>query len=191
MLRPRRTAFTLLEIILVMAVIVILAAVTYPSLDAMYGQSRAIAGADAFKAAMLTARAQAVEEGVPYRVTLVSGKGNFRVAPDLDAYWSGNAVPQKSESDNRSIIWEEHLPKGVLFSESDEPVQVDRDAETFTDPATAAVSAYKAVAVFLPDGTARDDYKVLLCSYGGTPLWVTLRSLTGEVNITRYQERGR
>jgi prepilin-type N-terminal cleavage/methylation domain-containing protein len=191
MTRSPRAAFTLLEIILVLAVIVVLAAITYPSLDAMYGQSRLTAGGDAFKAVLLKARAQAVEDGVPYRVSITPGSGNFRAAPDLNAFWSGTGqTAQPTDAENPSIVLEDHLPKGVVFSDSGMPVEVERAAETHGEPGKIAIGDFNTAAVYLPDGTAREDYRVLLCSRGGSPLWVILRSLTGEVNVTRYQIGG-
>lgn len=188
MRRSPQAAFTLLEIMLTLAVIVVILAITYPSLETMYSQSRMTAGADGFKAGMLTARAQAVEEGIPYRVALIPGQGNFRVAPDLANYWGGNGSSPPHDADNPSIIVEDNLPKGVIFGESDTPQQPDKDAETVRENVTP--SEYKTVAVFMPDGTARDDYKVLLCSRNGHPLWIALRSLTGEVSVVRYQTEG-
>src|SRR5436305_1968804 len=86
----RRRGFTLLELILVMAVIVALAAITYPSFEPMYRQFRMSAAADQLKAGLLHARAQAVEEGRPYAFAMLPGKGNFRVAPDGQQFWSGS-----------------------------------------------------------------------------------------------------
>jgi prepilin-type N-terminal cleavage/methylation domain-containing protein len=185
---PRRAAFTLLEVVLTLAVIVILAALTYPSLEAMYGQSRVTAGADSLKGAMLSARAQAVEEGVAYRVGIVPGKGNIRIAPDQQSYWDGTSAAPAGQGQT-SIIVEKTMPKSVIFSDTGTPLQPNDDSGKNQD-SSVSTGEYKTAAVFLPDGTARDDYKVLVCSRSCTPLWVILRSLTGEVSVTRYQTDG-
>ncbi len=189
MRRSSRAAFTLLEIVLTLAVFVVLAALTYPSLEGMYGQSRLIAGADGIKATLITARAQAVEEGVPYRVAILPGKGNFRLAPDLAANWNGTGSTSSGDG-SQSIVVADHLPSGIIFSDTGSPQQPDSEASTFSEPDGVSAGEYKTVAVFLPDGTARDDYKVLVCSRNGSPLWVVLRSLTGEVSVLRYQTEG-
>src|SRR5262252_3738325 len=88
-----RRAFTLLEMILVLTIVVILLSLAYPSFTSMQRQYRLEGAADAAKAGMASARAQAIEEGRPYRFAIVPGKGNFRVAPDSPAYWSGGQPP--------------------------------------------------------------------------------------------------
>jgi prepilin-type N-terminal cleavage/methylation domain-containing protein len=187
MQRSRRAGFTLFEIVLAMAVIVVIVSITYPSLEAMLRQSRITAGADAFRAGLMNARAQAVEEGTAYRVGIIPGTGNFRVAPDGDAYWKPGAMPQQDDG-RQAYIYEEHMPNGVVFSDTGSPITVQKDGETFNEPEKVSPADYKSVAVYLPDGTARQDYQALLCGRGGTPLWVILRSLTGEVSVVRSQE---
>src|SRR5436305_1973563 len=104
--RSTRRAFTLMEVLVVVAIIVVLAgiviitALVYPSLETMYAQARVTAGADNFKAGLLTARARAVEEGVAYRVSIVLGKGNYRVAPERQSYWDGGGPSSSSDSQN-------------------------------------------------------------------------------------------
>jgi Tfp pilus assembly protein FimT len=174
---------------LTLAVIVIVTALTWPTLMSMYGQARVTAGADAFRAGLAYARGQAIEDGQAYRIGVVPGSGNFRVAPDTPSYW-GNGGGTQDNGDTPVFIYEEHLPDGVVFSEDGTPVEVERDASTHKDPSTVAPGDYHSVAVFLPDGTARDDSQVLVCARGGSPLLVNLRSLTGEVSVTRYQTQG-
>src|SRR5215831_16602595 len=92
-----RRGFTLFEIILVMAVLVILAGLSYPSLENMYGYYRVQAAADTLRGNWAEARTRAMEEGRPYRFAAVLGKGNFRVAPDGAEFWSGSdAAPADS-----------------------------------------------------------------------------------------------
>ncbi len=195
MIRPRsrRRAFTLIEVILVLAIIVIIVAIAYPSLEGAYCQARLTAGADGFKAALLHARAQAVEDGIPYRVAILPGKGNFRVAPDLPSHWNGNGGDSSSSNDstNPPFILDEHMPRGTWFSETLAPSESRSDGDTFYEPEKAPIGQYKTVAVFLPDGTARDDDQPPpICGKGGTPLMVHVRSLTGEVTVSRYQSEG-
>src|SRR5262245_60922960 len=106
----RRTAFTLLELLLVMAVLVALAAITYPSLEPMYRQYRMSAAADQLKAGLLHARAQAVEEGRPYVFAILPGKGNFRVAPEGQQFWSGASdAPPTEENGIKPFLFEDSL----------------------------------------------------------------------------------
>ena len=56
-MRSVRPGYTLLEIILVLAIIVILAAVAYPSVEGMYTGVRLRAGVDGLRGAMMQARA--------------------------------------------------------------------------------------------------------------------------------------
>src|SRR5829696_2345444 len=58
--RPRRRpGVTLIEVLLVMALILALGAIAYPTLSAMYGDVRVKAAADDVRAALTEARAQA------------------------------------------------------------------------------------------------------------------------------------
>ena len=80
-MRQPRQAFTLLELVLVMTILVMLAAISYPSIDAMYGSYRVQAATDQVRAAWAEARTHAANEGRPYRFSIVPNKRNFRVAP--------------------------------------------------------------------------------------------------------------
>ena len=93
-MRRGRRGFTLLEILLVLALLVVLGALAFPSVEAMYGGIRLRAGADALGAALTNARAHAMDEGRNYRVAVLVGQGNFRVAPEGGGYW-GNGTPSR------------------------------------------------------------------------------------------------
>lgn len=199
-----RRAFTLLEIMLVMAVIVIIVALLYPSLEGMFGQQRVAAGTDSFRAALAYAKGRAIEEGVPYRVSLLPGKGNFRVAPDSDAHWSGGGSTSFSDDKISAFVFEGACPRGVIFSESSHPAYPERDEITDPEPEEIGLSSYRTFAVFLPDGTARltqtapeflrvrggDEARVLICARNGNPDWVLLRGVTGSAAVERYSEGG-
>jgi prepilin-type N-terminal cleavage/methylation domain-containing protein len=185
---PRRSAFTLLEVILVLAVIAILVALTYPSISTMYAQHRVTAGSDALRAALASARSQAMEDGVPYRVAVLPGKGNYRVAPDVASQWSGGGTDTPSTDDRPPLIFEDHLPRGVIFAESTAPQTPEEDELTYKESGEVNVTDYRLFAVYLPDGTARDDQKALVCGRNASPMWVSLRCVTGVVSVTPYKE---
>src|SRR5713226_287427 len=85
---PRR-AFTIFEIILVLAIVVILSAAIYPSLEAMYGDSKITAAGDMVRGAWSEGQAHAMNECRPYRFSVAFGTGDFRLAPDTTDLWAG------------------------------------------------------------------------------------------------------
>jgi prepilin-type N-terminal cleavage/methylation domain-containing protein len=79
--KPRR-AFTLLELIIVMTIILLIGAAAYPTIDGAYAYFKVTGAADGIKGAWARARARAIEDCVAYRFSIAPEKGRFRVAPD-------------------------------------------------------------------------------------------------------------
>src|SRR5438105_14721693 len=138
-----RRGFTLLEVTLVMAVIVLLAAMAYPSLEAMYADIRLTAAADQIRAAWADARARAIEDGQPYRFAVLPQDGRYRVAPDSDFQADGGGAPV-GDSELPPLVIEDSLPKGVRFA--DDGLAGEGDAGGWTT-----------LGKFQPDGTASRD----------------------------------
>jgi Tfp pilus assembly protein FimT len=178
-----RRSFTLLEMVLVLAVVVILTALVLPSMATLYRQYKVAAAADSIKAAMTSARAQAVEDGQPYSFAILTGKSNFRVAPENPGYWAGGAPPAADSTGNKPFILEDHLPNSIIFTEGEHGALPDAEEDTVVSQVSA--EQWKKVATFLPDGTARDDVTIVVRGHGGRPMIVTLRSFTGSVTARR------
>ena len=70
-----RRGYTLLELVLVLAVVVMVSAIAYPSLKGMYGHYKMTGAVDSVRAAWAQARAHAIEEGRPYRFAVVPDTG--------------------------------------------------------------------------------------------------------------------
>lgn len=182
--RRRRRGYTLMEVVLVMAIMVIFAALGYPSLDAMYAGVKVEGASDAVRAAWAEAQARAVNEGRPYRFAVVPGKGNYRVAPDGSDYWAGG-TPAPADPDNPPLVLEKSLPRGMGFTLDGGAPAVDARGETALPDDGVDPGQWSSTAVFLPDGTAQDDVDITLQLEGARPITVHLRALTGVVTVQR------
>jgi prepilin-type N-terminal cleavage/methylation domain-containing protein len=192
-----RSAFTLLELILVLALLVILGAMVYPSLDEMYGNNRLTAGADMVRAAWASARSHALDEGQAYRFAILPGQGNFRVAPDTSQFWGGNkggtSGPPSAAGDNAnaSFVLEDVLPKGVRFALPDSGPLGGAPDSGNSNPAPGSVDpgSWHSLATFLPDGTALEDVAIAFQRRGSRPVVLKLRGVTGVVTQS-WQDEG-
>ena len=180
---PRhRPSYTLLEVTLVLALLAIVTALAYPSIDGMYGHHRLTAALDEVRGAWASGRAHAIEEGTPYRFSVVLGKGNFRLAPDSPEYWEGGNPP--SGNGTQAVVITGALPRGVTFANGNGgagPAGGNPD----TVLASVSPSQYQTLAVFLPDGTARNDVEIRFIVRGAAPAVLRLRSMTGVVSVQR------
>ena len=173
MLYPRK-AYTLMEMVLVLAVIGIMGAVAYPTVMDMYGSYRLRAAADSVRAGWVGARSHAVEEGQRYRFSVIPGKGNFRIAPDDPSYWGG-ALPQ-SDPSHPPLVLEDALPSGIRFTVNGAPASDDGDS---SEPVGHVNDGdWVTQAYFDADGTAPEDVTITLASPGSRGVVVSLRSLT-------------
>src|SRR5258708_14257891 len=182
--RPSRPGFTLLEILLVMAILVILLSVAYPSLDALYGDTRVRGAADDVRGAWAEARVRSIDNGVPYRFAVQSGKGTFCIAPDSSDYWDGTkAIGSEDMDDGKVLVGS--LPNTIVFNLTQD---IPEDA-----------GGWRSIVTFLPDGTCKEDASVRIRegsgdsgSNGGSYITVSVRGLTGIVTVkTKKQEEGR
>src|SRR5688572_9378033 len=83
-----------MEVVVVMAILVLLAAVVLPSIYAFRGDTRPQAAADAVRTDLANARGRAMQAGTAYRVA-VSGDGKrIRRAPDTAEFAAAPATDQ-------------------------------------------------------------------------------------------------
>ena len=92
--RPPRRGFTLVEVIVVMAILILLAIIVLPSLGAFRGDTRSRAAGDVIRGELAVARARAKDEGKPYRVALSPDGRRLRRAPDAADFAQAPASDQ-------------------------------------------------------------------------------------------------
>jgi prepilin-type N-terminal cleavage/methylation domain-containing protein len=174
----QRQAYTLLEVIITMAILVVGTALVLPSITSMGGETRVLAGADMVKSRLAEARARAVEEGRPYRFEIVDTT-HCRITPDV----GDPAEPTSASASDDSEGNKDTLPANVSFDLSSS--KADAAADDTTDNGTSGAGLR---IVFLPNGSAREDAEIRVTSQGGRPAIVHLRALTGTTSITRDTE---
>jgi type II secretion system protein H len=158
----RRSGYTLFELILVVAVMGIVAALAVPLIGTMYGDKKLTAAADMVRARWADARSRAAEEGRPYRFEVTPGTGKFRLVPH-DDQTGGDATT----SDDAPPI-EGELPGEVKFS-----------TEGLTSGSSGSTDSSSNGIVFRPNGTADADSTITFTAPGSRPLVLTLRATTG------------
>lgn len=202
MVRPsRRRAFTLLELVLTMAIVVMVTALGYPAYEAMADGVRINAAVDDVRGGLAEAQARAMDEGRPYRFAIVPGQRNYRIAPDSSDYWSGGGSPTSSTPDGQAqpLVYPNQLPKGMALSlgvdggGNTSGTDTGNTSGTDTGKDSSAdvdAGAYISAAVLLPDGTARDDVDLTLSQRGTRIAIIHLRALTGCVTIQKNPTGG-
>jgi len=192
MVRSRRSAYTLFEIVLVMAVVVILSAIAYPSLKSMYGPYKLNGAIDSVRGAWSEARARAIAEGRPYRFSVEPNGTHFRVAPDSGDYWGGSSGPS-NDPNGQGLVMERALPSGVHFTVEGggcggAPPDSSNDKD---DGSRSASGSWTTGVVFQPDGSAKgtsgDDIKLTFQVRGARTTALQLRGMTGNVSVQVQQ----
>jgi len=168
---PARRGYTILELLVVLALLVILGAAILPSISGITGNVRQKAASDLVRARMAEARAKAMETNQPYRVSLSDDGSRIRVAPDDPQYAT---TPADRPAGYQSKVTEDAIEKAsahVLIDPNDPPPE--RDA-----------SGWTTVATFLPDGPCREaNVTVEVREKNYPPIRIRIRGVTGATKL--------
>lgn len=191
--RTLRAALSLLEMMLVLAVLVAVGAMVLPALHGPLEDQRLLKSADVIRAQWTRARVTAMKNGRMYVFRYVTASDEYAVEP-----WSGevNATEASQEAltmetlplprstaETRHLLGVagQRLPDGVQFFLG----ETQTDARLAQSAAgTAAPAAENAVSpiVFYPDGSTSDARLVLTNERFFVE--ITLRGLTGMVRVS-------
>jgi prepilin-type N-terminal cleavage/methylation domain-containing protein len=182
--KSQRSAYTLFEIMIVMALILILTAITMPiALQKTHEDVKVTAAADVVRARWADCKAQAVEENRPYVFSIVPNSSKYRVEPYRASSLVGTGLVAGSgldttdtgsnTSETTGYLIEDSLPSGVRFGTKEHPVNPDGEE---------ADGSYVRIAVFLPEGGALDDVEIQFAVKGSKTVTLRLRSLTATVS---------
>lgn len=165
--RHQRTAFTLFEMVVVLLLIVVASSLAMPLVDSMLHPNQLSAATDSVFANWEQSRNRAMEEGRPYRFSIKENGREFKIEPD-----DADSNPEKG------FTIEGALPETCLFVSNGTGI-----IEASARPESSGT--WKTVAVFLPDGTAREDATLCFGRPGLARVTLKLRAHTGQVSQVR------
>ncbi len=200
--RRGRSAFTMMELMLVMAILAAIAAMSWPAVSRAYEGLRLKKAGEQLQAAFGHARVQAMTSGVSQVFTFQPGTGQYTVSSlqdgsettesDSAAASSSSATISPSPSstpaaapagssvttgDNGSgCVYQ--LPDGYLFAGSQRVLDSRAATAESEISGNSTSSADTPPVLFYPDGTASEAV-VTISNPTGRSISVTLRGLTG------------
>jgi prepilin-type N-terminal cleavage/methylation domain-containing protein len=216
-----RRGYTLFEVVLVMAIILIIAAMASPLVfESLYGSTKVSAAADMVRARWADCRHQAVEHGRPYRFAVVPNTGKFKiepydpalhqlvpdsggpsgtVAPDGTRTGPGGAMTNPNAQDTVTPFMDSNTPvhdgtakMGIIIEDRLPSGVRFGTKDTPANPDSAEADGdYVTIAVFMPDGTALDDVEIVFGARGSASVTLKLRGLTGTATQYRGGEEGK
>ncbi|TWU65742.1 prepilin-type N-terminal cleavage/methylation domain-containing protein [Crateriforma conspicua] len=201
--RPATRAFTLLEMLLTLAVLTAVAAVALPQLDVLLSGSRLERAADQMRIEMTRTRVDAMRQGKVLMMEVVPETGDFRVRaynslsdatetaeinPGSSALLTGadQAMAMPVQTDEIPVK-EFTLPDNVTFggvtvASTVRSMQVVQDAASDTAVMDEPIGDTASPILFYPDGTTSTAAIQLQNAIGEGKL-VMIRGITGEVAI--------
>jgi len=188
-----RSAFTLLELLLVLAILVVIAAIASPNITAAFKRQTLKKSGDLIRAEWAKARTRAMTTGRVQIFRCSLGGNQFRTdtwVSASDAFGmqgsTSTAAPQQPRLGATTDGFEE-LPDGVTFYSSD---TVSESRELATDSEVAAMMGYteERRIYFYPDGTSSTS-RLVLFNDREQFVVVELRGLTGMSRVSDVKAR--
>jgi Tfp pilus assembly protein FimT len=184
--QARRSGLTLVEVCLVLALLVVIGAISAPMVGGSFSRATLHGASDLLRGAWSRARLAAMESGQTYVFRFQPNGRAYQIVTlsDLGAL-GAEAVPVEAaegEEDKPEDILrlaKNSLPSGVIFASG----EVSASSQVLATLGTASGGAWSSPVLFHPDGTS-SDATVVLANDAGQTIRVTLRGLTGGSNVT-------
>lgn len=180
----QRFGLTLIELLLVLAILVIVLALAAPAFTNAFESQRLRKSADLVRTEMMRARIRSIKTGEDYVFFYLPGTNQFGSAP-FSSSFSGTSVMSVSPQTSNSSLFEFGsglLPDGILFEAGE--IQVDERAAIQGAEGGAIGLANGAQQIlFYPDGSCQDA-QVVISLKEEIYVQVSLRGLTGTAKVS-------
>lgn len=196
--RITRRAFTLIEMILVLAILVAIGAIVAPSFSDAFQRQRLLSSADRLRSIWERARLTAMKTGQTQLFTCTTGAGDFSVAPymaDADMVNSsagasvvmGGTIAQTTTSGTMEapppeVAAPQMLEDGITFVSCAVSSDMRAMSVAQSQGGTAALSAMNQSVMFYPDGST-STAEVVLQDEAGKQRALRMRGLTGTTEV--------
>ena len=174
-----RAGFTIIELVVVLAMLLLLAALTLPSFAGLRGNAKQKAAADIVRTRIANARTRAMETGVPHRLAISSDGSKSRLAPDVPEFAT---LAASRYAGTNAAVNEDTLDKATAgLSNADG-----------TDSQGTSADDWKTIATFKPDGTCQEEHDAIVSLHedGFPPLRILIRGITGTARVLPAQAKG-
>ncbi len=185
--RHRRAAFTLLEILVVIAILAVLMALSLPNLWSTFAAEQLPESAARLKSLIAMCRAQAMNDARNYRVRFLPD-GTLKVERQVDAVYAPHVyLPVTDQWARQPILLEDVWVSEILsLPEGPPPIDIEDDLvefdEMIEEPVPVRELDEPLVITFLPDGLSGSAEWTLRDRFG-RGLIVTLDGRLGSVKI--------
>jgi len=180
-----RRGYTLVEMLIVLAVLVVLVTLTWPSVRGMLGKSEIRQAAKLVRAALVKGRLRAIESGVVQRFRYGPGTGTFELGPlrspfdDEPSSWpSAESTPTAEPEPLQGT-----LPSGVTF---ESPDWLGSLRGTDISPGRGEDSGWSRPVLFFPNGRC-SSARIRLAGPRDWSIELTLHGVTGAARIGPLQ----
>jgi prepilin-type N-terminal cleavage/methylation domain-containing protein len=186
--------FTLVEMLIVLAVLALLSSLSWPAVRGMLGKGELREAAKQVRVALVKARLGAIESGVAQSFRYLPGSERFEVVP-LPTSLDEEKRPSPSRfrprlSENEPIPG--FLPQGVMFEENDPRVaaRVSPPPQAGEGPGVRGRddANWSTPIVFFPNGRS-SNARIRLAGPRGLSVEVTLRGTNGATRIGPLEQR--
>jgi len=188
--RIDRRAFTIFELIIVMALLVTIVGLLWPALDNLHTEYRLRQAGQLVQARMAGARVHAIDWGMPWQFRYEPGGQRFIVVPydQQSLYSQTNAAKKPPRVAGVLPSTRASFEAGGLLANGGQSVDPGwfsgmPNAEDFSGV------AWSAPLVFHPDGTS-GAARVVIRDKNSRIVTVSVRALTGGVTVSKIEKGG-
>jgi prepilin-type N-terminal cleavage/methylation domain-containing protein len=182
---PRR-GFTLLELIVVLAVLAVVAALSWPAVRGLLAKSQLQNAAKQLRAALVRARLNAMESSTVRQFRHLPGTGRYEISvvATLDAPEDAGFPAASGAELGRKGVVVDALPGGVVFEGASALEDLLSEAGVAED---RGEGGWSAPVFFYPNGRT-SGARFRLTGRGDYGVEVTLRAVTGTAAISQLEQ---
>jgi len=180
-----RRGFTLLEMVIVLAILVVVVGLGWPALRGSLQKSRLHDAAKQVRIELARARVEAIESGSPCQFRYEEGGERFEITGSVVSDEAAQRAWEDMHQPPASLANEFRLPEGVTFAP---PETADEVEPVPLQDGIPAEGQWSAPVVFYPNGRS-SNVRIRLQIAEGLFVDLTVRGMTGTAKVGRIQRQ--